>query len=635
MSRADAYDAYFHESRGRLLHQIYAYAGNTEVAHHALADAFKAAGQHWDKLGEISDSDSPSKDAWIRARAFRATERGRRSRRPWYAVARETADDHRSLLLALGALEPDVRKLVILHYLVGLDMPTAGREVGVTDDAATEALHRAATTLGARGIDLSPAALTAALQHLSHDLIDQQVDRPSGLRRENNPRRPSYLLLAGAASLALAVGALAITAAQDEDDPIAQLERPKPEPRRITSRPETTPPPGPELTARHLASAREAKSLDDSRPWKLVDSSADFAITEPIDDCVSSMPSSSDAQHLWVRDFSSGKGARPSKATQMLEVTQTLRSARRAHLRLVEQFAGCAVEGHQLLEFRSISGIGDQAVILALRHVDEEGLHDERVAVARSGEALVTWITRGMTAHPVVEPRLVRVLSRSVDSVCRLTRGACTVKPAKLIKLEDAPVPPADTTRGFLTTLDMPLFEGLTQPWMATAPRAFATNPAATECDRADFVAAGAEHVLSRSFVIPHARRLPTYYGMTQTNGRFPSPKAAAGFMADVISEVKGCGGRLRTLNVEIDEKVAFDGVTGRVWRIEVSTAADKTFVFRVTLLRYRETVTQLTYTPAERADTGHDGFVSVVVPRAAQRLAQRLHKDETPAPES
>jgi len=628
MSRADAYDAYFHESRGRLLHQVYAYVGNTEVANQALTDAFTAAWRHWPELGELSDTDSASKDAWIRARAFRATERGQRSRRPWYAIARETADDHRPLLLALGALEPDARKLVILCYLAGLDLPTAGREVGVTDDAATEALHRATATLSSRGIDVSPAALTAALQRLNHDLINEQVGRPSRLRREGNPRRRPHLLVAGAASLALAVGALAITAAQEEDDPIAQLERPMPEtetePRRITSRPETTPPPEPELTEGQLASAKEATILDGSRPWELVDSSADFSITEPIDDCVSSMPSSPDAQHLWVRDFSSGKGAHPSKATQMLEVTQTPESARRAHRRLVEQFAGCAVEGHQLLEFRSISGIGDQAVMLALRHVDEEGLHDERVAVARSGEALVTWVTRGTTAHPVDAPRLVRVLSRSVDSVCRLAQGTCTVEPVKLIKLQDEPAPPADKTRGFLTTLDMPLFEGLTRPWMATAPREFAANPAATECDQADFAAAGAEDVLSRSFVIPHARRLPTYYGMTQTNGRFASPKAAAGFMADVTSEVKGCGDRLRTLNVELNDKVKFGDVIGRVWRIEVSTAANEALVFRVALLRYRDTVTQLTYTPAARADTEHDGYVAVIVPRAAQRLAQR-----------
>ncbi|MBA2446381.1 MAG: hypothetical protein H0V49_13800 [Nocardioidaceae bacterium] len=110
---------------------------------------------------------------------------------------------------------------------------------------------------------------------------------------------------------------------------------------------------------------------------------------------------------------------------------------------------------------------------------------------------------------------------------------------------------------------------------------------------------------------------------MTQTIGRFASPSAAAGFMQDVMSAVRACGDRLRTIDVEVDERVEFADVTGRVWRIEVATSPKVRLVFRTALLRYRGTVTQLTFTPAARADTGHDGYVAVVVPRAAQRLTQ------------
>ena len=46
-SRADAYAAFYRESRGRLLHQVYAYCGDGEVAQRALADAFVSAGHHW------------------------------------------------------------------------------------------------------------------------------------------------------------------------------------------------------------------------------------------------------------------------------------------------------------------------------------------------------------------------------------------------------------------------------------------------------------------------------------------------------------------------------------------------------------------------------------------------------------
>ncbi len=615
MSRADAFDAYFRDSHARLLHQVYAYAGNTDAANQALGDAFTAAGQHWHKLGDVTDPDSAYKDAWIRERAFRATGRDQPSRRPWYVTARETSDEHRPLLLALGALEPRIRKLVILAHLVRLDPATAAREVGVTDGAASEALRQAAVTLSSRGIDTSAATLTSALESLRGDLIGQPVNRPSQLRREGNRRRRSHALLAGVTSLALAVGAGAITAAQVAE-PVAQPERPTPEPTYTTPPPE----PKPELTKAHLSSAAQASILDDSRRWRLVDSPEDFAITEPIDECVTTIPSSPDAEHLWVRSFASGSAARPTEATQMLEVTQTAESARTAHGRLVKEFAACAVGGHQLLGFRSIEGVGDRAVVLTLRHVDKDGVHDERVVVGRTGTAVVTWVARGTTSQPVEARKLVRILKRSVNSVCRLARGACTAKKVELVEI---PPPRADSTRGFLTTVDMPLFAGLTQPWVATAPREFQANPAATECDQADFASAGATDLLSRTFVIPEARNLPTYYGMTQTNGRFASPRDAASFVEDVIADVEGCGDRLRTLNVEVDEPVAFGKVTGRVWRIEVATSAAETLVFRVALLRYRDTVTQLTYTPVDAADTEHDGYVAMVVPRLAQRLTQ------------
>jgi len=624
MSRADAYDAYFRESRSRLLHQVYAFAGSTEVAEQALADAFTAAGQHWRKLSRAPDDDSAYKDAWVRKRAFSAAEKGPRSRQPWYVTARETADDHRAVLAALGSLEPPVRKVVILRYLAGLDLSTAAREVGLSDEAAADALHTASAALGRRGLDTSPAALTATLEGLRHDLINRPVGRPSQLRREGNRRSGFHLATVGAAALALAAGAWAVTEAQ-VDEPAA-VERPTPEPR--TRPPEPEPEPEPDFTEAQLAPVAVATMLNDSEPWRLVDSSADFAITEPIDECVSSLPSSPDAQHLWVRHFAADGGAAPADATQVLEIAPSHASARLASGRLVKQFAGCAAAGHQLLSFRSIKGVGDQAFLVSLRSIDDQEFPAERVAVARSGTAVVTWIARGTTTQPVPAPKLVRVLNRSVGSVCKLAEGACA---GEQVKVVDASPPPADSTRGFLTTVDLPLFPGVTRPWVATAPRQPAVNPAATRCDRADFFAAGAQDVFSRSFVIPNARLLPPYFGMAQTNGQFDSGEAAARFMQDVISDVQVCSDRLRTLSVDIDEKVAFGDVTGRVWRIAVTTSADETLVFRVALLRYRDTVTQLTYTPAPRADTQHSGFAARVVPRAAQRLTQ----GKTPAPQS
>lgn len=155
MSRADAYKAFYRESRARLLVQVYAYAGDTEVAQRALADAYVAAGHHWRKLAV-----EPDKDAWMRQRAFRATGKVQsRPLNPWYVRARKTADAHRPLLNALRSLDPVDRQLVILVQLAHLDLTTAAREAGLTDEAAVKSLSRTAAVLAEHGIDTSDDGL--------------------------------------------------------------------------------------------------------------------------------------------------------------------------------------------------------------------------------------------------------------------------------------------------------------------------------------------------------------------------------------------------------------------------------------------------------------------------------------------
>ena len=100
MSRADAFSAFYRESRSRLLLQVYAYCGDPEVAQRALADAYVSAGHHWRKIANRQD-----KDGWLREVAFRASRRSlNRARTPWYVRALHTADEHRPLLAALQSL---------------------------------------------------------------------------------------------------------------------------------------------------------------------------------------------------------------------------------------------------------------------------------------------------------------------------------------------------------------------------------------------------------------------------------------------------------------------------------------------------------------------------------------------------
>ena len=91
-----------------------------------------------------------------------------------------------------------------------------------------------------------------------------------------------------------------------------------------------------------------------------------------------------------------------------------------------------------------------------------------------------------------------------------------------------------------LATADLPPVGRIDDPWVGTKPVRTTRNPAATTCDRASFAGAGAAQRRSRTFLVPQAD-VPARFGLTETYGRFRTPRAAARFLADVRRHVAGC----------------------------------------------------------------------------------------------
>lgn len=606
---ADTYGVYYRESRARLLHQVYAYTGNTEVAQRSLADAFVAAGHHWRKL-----ADNPAKDAWMRERAFRASARAQnRSRRPWYVNAMRTADEHRPLLTVLSELAPTDRKLVILRYLVGLDLPSAGREAGVLDSAAILSIEASLNRLEEAGVDTTPAALTALFDHLHLDLLEEPVDRANRLKREGNRRRRSHLVLAGVTLLAVAIGAGAVTAAQTPVDPMDTGD----------SGVKPAEPSAPEVemfTSESLATADDASVLDPSRPWDIVLTSSDFGDDKPVSDCLSTTPTEKRASHYWVRDFSSGAGDSPTEASQALEIATSPETAAATYEGIVASLSVCRDTQRHISEYKDVTGIGDDAAMFDMQYVAGGEVRDEQVLVSRSGTAISTWVVRAPDAKPVRSRLMLKVAGGEVDKLCADAEGACSITPYST----DEKTPPADSRApGFLSPVDLPLFGQVAQPWLATNPTSVSGNPSATDCDQADFAGAGAQDLQARTFVVPNSSELGPLFGMTETKGRFGSATAARQFVADVAKSVKGCEKRQLSLTVQRTTELDSGPVHGVVWEIEAAASETNTITYRVCLVRIGATVAEVTFTPSESVDVDHAEYTRLAE-RAAARMQQR-----------
>jgi hypothetical protein len=609
MPRADTYGAFYRESHTRLLHQVYAYIGNTEVAQRSLADAYVAAGHHWRKL-----VDNPNKDAWMRERAFRATGRAQnRARKPWYVGAMDTSDSHRALLGVLSGLEPTDRHLIIARYLVGLDLPAAGREVGLTESAAQASIEASLTRFYAADIDPSPVGLAAALDHLGLDLLDEPADNANRLRREGNRRRRSHMLLVGVTSLAVAIGAGALTAAQtganslDKDSTLGVVPA------------QPTGPPPEEFTADDLAPVTTVEKLDPARKWEIVLTSSDFGAESPATTCLTEGPSEKRASHYWVRTFKSGAGDNPTEAAQALEVAATREDAQSTYERLVSEIGNCNDSTRQLTDYREVSNIGDEASMFTLQYATDDGVLDEQVSLVRTGKVVVTWAVRPTAAHPVRSRQLVKVSGDSIDPLCGVAEGECSTPP---FEVSSEPPPPTKTASGYLATVDLPVFAGVTKPWLATAPDNVVDNPSSTECDDADFRAANANNVSSRTYVIPDAPQLPAIFGMSETMGEFGTAKAAKRFVSQIVKRVSNCEDRQPNAVVQSSATVEAGPIHGIVWQFDVSPSENNSLVFRVALVRVGSAVTQVTFTPTDNADVEPKQYVDL-----AERVGQRLQE--------
>ncbi len=614
-SRADAYAAFYRESRGRLLHQVYAYCGDGEVAQRALADAFVSAGHHWRKI-----ADDPHKDAWVRERAFKATGRSlNRARKPWYVRALRTADEHRPILSALQVLPPTDRKLVILVSLAGLDVPHAGREAGVTDDAAHRSLATSALVLSEfGGLDGTPEGIRAGLNSLRSDLTDEPIDRASRLRREGNRRRRSHMGLAALCSVAVVIGAGALTAQQPER---VSAEGPDSSQTTTPQRtdPSDLPAPAEKIDASVLTPLSAVAKMKYANPWRLTDTSTDFGTTAPYDECLQAVPQDKRAAHFYVRTFQSGRGQHPSIATESMEVSANIQAADRTYLELVKDFSACTADNHQIKSYSLVRGVGDAASIISLKYVDRDGVHDQLIGISQTGIATLTWVIDTPNARAASPQELVRLMATSVQSVCSQAMGGCSRRPFLLV----GQVPPKiDRAKGFLTALDLPVFEGLTEPWVATSPSAVQTNPSATGCDQADFAAAKAKDIEARSFVVPSDKTLATIFGMTETRGRFQSVDDASAFMRQVGLNVRRCHDRQLSLDVKSGETFPVEQGFGRSWTITLAASKSRDLTFRMGMFRVGTTVGQVTFTPTPRYDLTPDEY-NDVVERAALRATQ------------
>jgi RNA polymerase sigma-70 factor (ECF subfamily) len=144
----------YHASYGRLAAQLHAYLGDAAAAEDAVQEAFLRAWQRWQQISGYQDP-----VAWVRRVAWNlATSRWRRIVREARLVRRYRGEDvveatgpeNVALVAALRRLQPNHRRVIVLHYLADLPVAEIAAEINVPRGTVLSWLHRGRAVLAAQ-----------------------------------------------------------------------------------------------------------------------------------------------------------------------------------------------------------------------------------------------------------------------------------------------------------------------------------------------------------------------------------------------------------------------------------------------------------------------------------------------------
>jgi hypothetical protein len=172
-----------------------------------------------------------------------------------------------------------------------------------------------------------------------------------------------------------------------------------------------------------------------------------------------------------------------------------------------------------------------------------------------------------------------------------------------------------------LAVADLPPIGTIAQPWVGTRAGPASPNPAATTCDRADFLAAGAGRSLSRTFLIPGANT-PARFGLSETWGRFGSTAQAKAFVQQVRARMDACQKKDpgATVSHRAEQLKGPHGSQWTLWRLQNDIGAKHTIDYWMGVARVGPNVAQVGFVPGDKQDLSAAAFRALVI-RARDRL--------------
>jgi DNA-directed RNA polymerase specialized sigma24 family protein len=623
MRSPETFDAYYVETRTRLLHEAYALTGDAPAARAAVRDAFVVAWHHWRKVGQLDD-----RDAYVRPLALGRARR-RHTARIWH---RDKSLDPatRSTLEALSKLSARQRELLVLNGLSALSLSDMARAVGLPRADAERELQTATSQFSLHR-DAPTTEIPRLLHGLAAPLEEIRWPRATVIRRAGAARRRTHTVIGAAVATAalVASGSLVATGSNAE---ATSLSEEKATPGVTVHEPDAGGSGEPIIDEASLLSPDQLSRFGAGLDWAetaTTDNLSGNGLLAPCQrerfadpDGVTALARTWEGSATRVVEQRVGKGARTRKrevtrvestAVQMVEMSRSAEQAEQGFETASLWFAGCIDPRTQLLSTRTVKRVGDDARVFRLRSWGKVPTTIS-VATARTGSLLVTTVVRSQ-GRAVTDKAALTGLAASVNGLCGTDgAGACAGRARSTATAPlDIGLPP-----GLLSVVDLPPVAKVRGPWFGSEPERARSNYASTRCDRTTFQGKGIRKALTRTFLFPETPDA-SQLGLTQTVGSMAQARASA-FVDQVRKRIQQCG--RANLGTSVTQIAATSTRTTdlSVWALTIELNDRQSFPFLMAIVRDGTAVSQLGFAPDRSMTMSRADFVAL-----SRRVLERL----------
>ena len=624
MRSPETFDAYYVETRARLLHEAFALTGDAPAARAAVRDAFVVAWHHWRKIEALED-----RDAYVRPLAFRRARR-RHTARIWHRD-KSLDPEARTTLDALSKLSTRQRELLVLNALSALSLSDIARTVGLPRGDAERELQTAASQFSLHR-DVPTTEVHRLLQDLAEPLSSTRWPRASVVRRSGAARRRTHTVIGAAlATTALLVsGSLVATGSGAQPTSLSE--------EKATNGIDVhTPGTVGEAVIDEdaLLSSVQVARFGPELDWEETGTSDNLGGDGLVAPCQRERFSDPDGLAALARTWegsatkvvkkTTGKGDKlstrkqrvtevRSTAVQIVERSRDEEQAADSFDAASLWFAGCADPRTQLVRTSDVKRVGDDARQFRLRSWGRTP-STITVGMARTGSLVVTTVVR-TSGSPLSDKASLGGLSAAVNALCgsdgaATCAGRATARTTKPLDIGALP--------GLLSVVDLPPVSAVRGPWVGTDPeKASSTNYASTRCDRTTFTGKGISLAKTRTFLFPETRDVDQL-GLTQVVGSM-RPQAADTFVEQVRTRVRECG--QANLGTTVTPLVSSSTKDTELyaWALSMELNDKQSFPFLMAIVRDGTAVSQLGFSPQRNMTMGRDDFVAL-----SRRVLERL----------